>query len=101
MPSSNVAAVNRQKLASVPPMSLAERWPQTTDIENRIVVRNAGNTAQTLSESICSVESLSGCACFHFHGVHDYRKTRPKWNRLKQRMPGVFVAPGHRESKAK
>ena len=37
---------SRQKLASVPPSSLAERWPQTTDAENKMVVRKAGSTRQ-------------------------------------------------------
>jgi len=43
-----VAQVSRQKFASVPPISFAERCPLITEIENKIVVRNAANTARTL-----------------------------------------------------
>ena len=45
-PNMSVAIVSRQKLASVPPMSFADRCPHTTDIENKIVVRNAANTGR-------------------------------------------------------
>lgn len=36
----------RQKLASVPPISLAERCPQTDETENRMVHRKAANTGR-------------------------------------------------------
>jgi hypothetical protein len=38
------AAVSRQKLASLPPISRADRCPQITDIENRMLANNAANT---------------------------------------------------------
>src|SRR5258706_14966868 len=44
----SVAKVSRQKLASVPPIILADRWPQTTETENKIVDRNAANTGRTV-----------------------------------------------------
>jgi len=46
----SVAQVSLQKFASVPPISFAERWPLMTEIENKIVVRNAANTARTLGK---------------------------------------------------
>src|SRR5882762_5871104 len=51
-----VAQVRRQKFASVPPMSLAERWPHTTEIENKMVVRNAANTSAKLRSRKSRVE---------------------------------------------
>src|ERR1051326_7362776 len=42
------AQVCRQKFASVPPISFADRWPLTTEIENRIVLRNAAHIAKNL-----------------------------------------------------
>jgi hypothetical protein len=48
----SVAQVSRQKFASVPPISFAERWPLMTEIENKIVVRNAANTARTLGKPV-------------------------------------------------
>src|SRR5438270_8197166 len=42
----------RQKLASVPPNNLDERWPHTTDAENKMVVRNAGSTRQVKAVTI-------------------------------------------------
>lgn len=43
-PSKMAAKHIRQKFASVPPSSFADRFPHTADIENRIVVRNAAIT---------------------------------------------------------
>jgi len=44
-PSSAVENESRQKLASAPPMRLAERHAQTMEADQRMVVRNAANTA--------------------------------------------------------
>ena len=43
-PSISVALLKRQKFASVPPIMLADRWPQTPEIANKIVDNNAANT---------------------------------------------------------
>src|ERR1017187_7573576 len=57
IPRNVTANVNRQKLASVPPMSLAERWPHTKEIENKMVVKNAANTAAKLVSRGLRVEN--------------------------------------------
>src|SRR5262249_1036118 len=67
-----VAQVRRQKLASVPPINRAERWPHTTEIENRTVVSKAGNMARTLRRRAVTVQSRERKACpfysrFTFH----------------------------------
>src|SRR6266481_8633135 len=59
-PNRSVAIVSRQKFASVPPMSFAERCPHTTEIENRIVVRKAANTGRNLMGRAAGVESCAG-----------------------------------------
>src|ERR1035441_4092387 len=49
MPSSSAARVSRQKLASVPPISLADRWPHVIEMENNNVHNSAANTGRTLA----------------------------------------------------
>src|ERR1017187_4961934 len=49
MPSSRLARVSRQKLASVPPISLADRWPHVIEMENNNVHNSAANTGRTLA----------------------------------------------------
>ena len=44
--SNTVATVIRQKFASVPPISRADRWPHRTESEKNIVVSNAANTGR-------------------------------------------------------
>ena len=54
-----MAKASRQKFASVPPSSLADRVAQTTDTENKMVVRKEASTGRIISRTPCQVQGLS------------------------------------------
>ena len=70
-PRNKVASASRQKLASTPPMSLAVRCPQVTEIANSKVARHAANTARKIFFHPRNVERIGtpGPARFARHGV--------------------------------
>src|ERR1035441_7531469 len=59
MPSSSEARISRQKLASAPPIILADRWPQVIETENRSVHNSAANTGRTLAGPVRPVENAA------------------------------------------
>ncbi|WP_237712428.1 hypothetical protein [Pedosphaera parvula] len=61
----HVAKARRQKFASVPPINFAERLPQMTEMEKKMVVKNAGNILKVGRRRVKKIQSheamLSSC----------------------------------------